>query len=191
MFGCVYGSVFGFEDLLPGFKIMEESTLSGLGVVSNVVLLLVASILAMGVVMLAFVMVVNIINGVRQRDFDKIFFGPNGAAGMVFYLGLIIAAVVTLATGFSLFRVWYVLPVLVLPLVLILLREPLSKLAAGAPHWKPESVGGLLVSGFFELFETLLSFLTNTLSFMRVGRLRHHPCGTDAGGASGPWPEPT
>ena len=158
-FGFVYGSVFGFEDILPGFKILEGN---------NVVLLLVAS-LAMGVVMLAFVMVVNIINGVRQRDFDKIFFGPNGAAGMVFYLGLIIAAVVTLATGFSLFRVWYVLPVLVLPLVLILLREPLSKLAAGDPHWKPESVGGLLVSGFFELFETLLSFLTNTLSFLRVG----------------------
>ena len=53
--------------------------------------------------------------------------------------------------------------------MLILLREPLSKLAAGDPHWKPESVGGLLVSGFFELFETLLSFLTNTLSFLRVG----------------------
>ena len=27
----------------------------------------------------------------------------------------------------------------------------------------------MLVSGFFELFETLLSFLTNTLSFLRVG----------------------
>ena len=133
------------------------------------VLLLVAS-LAMGVVMLAFVMVVNIINGVRQRDFDKIFFGPNGAAGMVFYLGLIIAAVVTLATGFSLFRVW---PMCCrcwcCPWCSSSCREPLSKLAAGDPHWKPESVGGLLVSGFFELFETLLSFLTNTLSFLRVG----------------------
>lgn len=159
IFGFVYGSVFGFEDILPGFKILHGD---------NVVYLLVAS-LAMGVVMLAFVMVLNIINGVRQRDFDKIFFGPNGAAGMIFYLGLIIAAVVTLFTGVNLFRVWYVVPVLILPLVLILLREPLSKLAARDPDWKPESVGGLLVSGFFELFETMLSFLTNTLSFLRVG----------------------
>jgi len=159
VFGFVYGSVFGFEDILPGFKILEGQ---------NVVLLLVAS-LAMGVVMLAFVMAVNIINGVRQRDFDKILFGPNGAAGMLFYLGLVAAAVVLLLTGVNLFHWWYVLPVLVLPLALILLREPLSKLAAGDPDWKPESVGGLLVSGFFELFETLLSFLTNTLSFLRVG----------------------
>lgn len=159
VFGFVYGSVFGFEDILPGFKILEGS---------NVVLLLLAS-LAMGVAMLAFVMVMNIINGVRQRDFDKIFFGPNGAAGMVFYLGLIIAAVVTLMGWANLFRIWYVIPVFILPLVLILLREPLSKLAAGDPDWKPESFGSLLVSGFFELFETLLSFLTNTLSFLRVG----------------------
>lgn len=158
VFGFVYGSVFGFEHILPGFKILEGN---------NVVLLLVAS-LGMGVAMLAFVMVVNIANGLRQRDFDKIFFGPNGAAGMVFYLGLIIAALLAL-TGLNLFHVWYVLPVLVLPLVMILLREPLSRLAAGDPNWKPESVGSLLVSGFFELFETLLSFLTNTLSFLRVG----------------------
>ena len=151
--------MFGFEDILPGFKILEGN---------NVVYLLVAS-LAMGVVMLAFVMVLNVLNGIRQHDFDKIFFGPNGLAGMVFYLGLIIAAMVTLLTGFSLFRVWYVLPVLVLPLVLILFREPLSALAEGKEDWKPESLGGLLVSGFFELFETLLSFLTNTLSFLRVG----------------------
>jgi V/A-type H+-transporting ATPase subunit I len=159
VFGFVYGSVFGFEDILPGYKILEGD---------NVVYLLVAS-LAMGVVMLAFVMVVNIINGVRQRDFDKILFGPNGAAGMVFYLGLVIAAVVTILTPVNLFHVWYVIPVLILPLVLILLREPLSKLCAGDPNWKPESLGELLVSGFFELFETLLSFLTNTLSFLRVG----------------------
>ena len=159
VFGFVYGSVFGFEEILPGFKILEGS---------NVVYLLVAS-LAMGVVMLAFVMVLNVLNGIRQHDFDKIFFGPNGLAGMVFYLGLIIGAVVTLLTGYNMFRLWYVLIVLVLPLILILFREPLSALAEGKEDWKPESLGGLLVSGFFELFETLLSFLTNTLSFLRVG----------------------
>lgn len=159
IFGFVYGSVFGFEDILPGFKILEGS---------NVVYLLVAS-LAMGVVMLAFVMVLNVLNGIRQHDFDKIFFGPNGLAGMVFYLGLIIGAVVTLLTGFNLFNVGYILIVLVLPLILILFREPLSALAAGKEDWKPESLGGLLVAGVFELFETLLSFLTNTLSFLRVG----------------------
>ena len=159
VFGLVYGSVFGFEDILPGFKILEGS---------NVLYLLLAS-LGLGAVLIGYVMVLNIINGVRQRDFDKIFFGPNGLAGMVFYFGLIAAAVLTLLGVSNLFTAWYILPVVVLPLLIMLFREPLSKLAARDKDWKPESLGGLLVGGFFELFETLLSFLTNTLSFLRVG----------------------
>ncbi|HIT32702.1 MAG TPA: ATPase V [Candidatus Enterenecus stercoripullorum] len=159
VFGFVYGSVFGFEDILPGFKILEGS---------NVLYLLLAS-LGLGAVLIGYVMVINIANGVRQRDFDKIFFGPNGVAGMVFYFGLILAAVLTLLGVANLFTAWFILPVIVLPLIVMLFREPLSKLAAGKKDWKPESVSGLLVGGFFELFETLLSFLTNTLSFLRVG----------------------
>ena len=168
LFGCVYGSVFGFEDILPGFKIMEETTFAGLGVVSNVLLLLVLSI-CLGVFMLLLVMVINILNGIRQKNYEKILFGPNGAAGIVFYAGLLTAAVSTLAFGVNLFTPAYVLPVLILPLVLMLLREPLSHLLAKNPHWREFSVGEVLGTGFFELFETLLSYLTNTLSFMRVG----------------------
>ena len=147
---------------------MEETTFAGLGVVSNVLLLLVLSI-CLGVFMLLLVMVINILNGIRQKNYEKILFGPNGAAGIVFYAGLLTAAVSTLAFGVNLFTPAYVLPVLILPLVLMLLREPLSHLLAKNPHWREFSVGEVLGTGFFELFETLLSYLTNTLSFMRVG----------------------
>ena len=164
--GCFYGSVFGFEDILPGFKIMEDSTL--LPGSSNVLILLLASV-GLGVFMLVLVMAINIINGIRQRNYVKILFGPNGAAGIVFYLGVIIAGVSTLVLGVNLFTPAYVLPVLILPLVLILMKEPLSKLLSGDPEWKHFSPGEVFGTGFFELFETLLSYLTNTLSFMRVG----------------------
>ncbi len=194
LFGCVYGSVFGFEDILPGFKIMEETRLSGLGVVSNVLLLLVLSI-ALGIFMLLLVMAVNILNGVRQRNFEKIFFGPNGAAGMVFYAGVLIAALAGVAFGVNLLTPAYVLPVLVLPLLLMLFREPLSHLAAGDPEWRSFSLGEVLGTGVFELFETLLSYLTNTLSFMRIGAyaITHvglmlvvHMLAQLAGGVGGP-----
>ena len=78
--------MFGFEHVLPGFKIMETTTFAGMGPVSNVLLLLVMSI-ALGVFMLLLVMVINIINGVRQRNFEKILFGHNGVAGILFYAG--------------------------------------------------------------------------------------------------------
>ena len=194
LFGCVYGSVFGFEDILPGFKIMEETRLGGLGVVSNVLLLLVLSI-ALGIFMLLLVMAVNIMNGVKQRNFEKIFFGPNGAAGMVFYAGVLIAALAGVAFGVNLLTPAYVLPVLVLPLALMLFREPLSHLAAGDPEWRSFSLGEVLGTGVFELFETLLSYLTNTLSFMRIGAyaITHvglmlvvHMLAQLAGGVGGP-----
>ncbi len=161
VFGCIYNSVFGFEGVLPweGFAILEGD---------HVMLLLIAS-MALGVCMLAFVMVLNILNGFRQKNYEKILFGPNGAAGIVFYLGILIAGAVTLLGGVNLFVPAYVLPVLILPLTLILLKEPLSHLLEGKKDWYKISWGGLLSTGFFELFETLLSYLTNTLSFMRIG----------------------
>ena len=168
LFGCIYGSVFGLEHILPGFKVLAKADEFVIPGTSNVLLLLVVSI-ALGIGMLAFVMAINIRNGIRQRNYEKILFGPNGLAGMVFYLGLIAAALCTLLFGINLFTPAYVLPVLVLPLLLILLKEPLSLLLAGDPEWKHVKIGGLLVTGFFELFETLLSYLTNTLSFMRIG----------------------
>jgi V/A-type H+-transporting ATPase subunit I len=159
VFGCAYGSVFGFEDLLPGFKVLEDG---------NVMTILLLSV-GLGVVMILLAMAINIKNGIRQRDFEKIFFGPNGAAGAVFYAGLILMAVLTLTGTVNLITPAYIIPVIVLPLAAMLLKEPLSKLLARDPSWKEIHPGELLGLGFFELFETLLSYLTNTLSFLRVG----------------------
>ena len=33
----------------------------------------------------------------------------------------------------------------------------------------PKGFGGFFIEGFFELFEVILSYITNTLSFLRVG----------------------
>ena len=194
LFGCVYGSVFGFEDILPGFKLLEETRLDGLGAVSNVLLLLALSV-ALGIVMLLVVMAVNIANGVRQRNWEKLFFGPNGAAGLVFYAGTLLAALAAAVFGVNLLTPAYVLPVLALPLVLMLFRAPLARLLAGDPSWRNFSLGEALGVGVFELFETLLSYLTNTLSFLRVGAyaITHvglmlvvHMLAELAGGTGGP-----
>ena len=56
-----------------------------------------------------------------------------------------------------------------IPVILFLLKEPLGQLVEGK---KPKAEGGVgifLVQGFFELFETMLSFFSNTISFVRIG----------------------
>ena len=53
-------------------------------------------------------------------------------------------------------------------LVCMYLCEPLSKLIKGRKHWLPKD-GMFYVESVFELFEVVLSYMTNTISFLRIG----------------------
>ena len=55
------------------------------------------------------------------------------------------------------------------PLLLILFKEPLTKKIEKRAEGMEESKAMFLVQGFFELFETMLSYFSNTLSFVRIG----------------------
>ena len=61
------------------------------------------------------------------------------------------------------------LGLIVLPIVVIFFREVLGGLLERRSDWKPESWGNFLMQNFFEVFEYLLSYATNTMSFLRVG----------------------
>lgn len=159
LFGFVYGSVFGFEHILPGFKVLEDGNAMNILMVS----------VAIGVVLLLICMVFNVINGVRQRDLKKIFFSPNGVAGILFFGGIVFGAVSLALWGNNVFSLPYILIFVGLPLFCIFAAEPLTKLLEGKKNWLPESIGGFIVEGFFELFETLLAYISNTVSFLRIG----------------------
>jgi V/A-type H+-transporting ATPase subunit I len=160
VFGFAYGSVFGNEELLPwGFKVLEGAN------TMNILLFAVV----IGVILIITCMIMNIITGIRQRDIEKIFFSPNGLAGLVFYLGLAAGIVSNTLLGINLFTTPYIICVIVLPILLIFGAVTLTKLITGQKDWKPESFGMFIVEGFFEVFETLLSYVSNTVSFLRIG----------------------
>ena len=159
VFGCIYGSVFGFEHLLPGFKVMEQG---------NILRILQITLFA-GVAALALAMLLNIRGSLKRGDLHRGAFGANGIAGLVFYLSL--AALVTnwfLRLGLPLQTPLFLLPCVALPLACIFFAEPLACAIEGKPLF-PTGIGGFLVVAIFELFETALSYLTNTLSFLRIG----------------------
>ena len=56
-----------------------------------------------------------------------------------------------------------------IPVILFLLKEPLGQLIEGKKPKTEGGVGMFFVQGFFELFETMLSFFSNTISFVRIG----------------------
>ena len=119
-------------------------------------------------VIIAISMMLNIYVCLRQKDYENGLFGPNGVAGLVFYLSVVLGLVCQLLLSLPVMNAAYILLLLVLPLLLMFLREPLGKLLARDPDWKPERVGEFIIQNFFELFEQLLSYLSNTMSFLRV-----------------------
>ncbi|MBN1623440.1 MAG: V-type ATP synthase subunit I, partial [Clostridia bacterium] len=57
----------------------------------------------------------------------------------------------------------------IIPMILMFLKEPLHNLMIGKKFLPEKDKGTFFVEAFFELFETVLSFLSNTLSFVRIG----------------------
>ncbi len=155
VFGFLYGSIFGREDIIHGV----------LSPMHNITTLLIGTI-AMGAVVIVLGLVINIRNCIVAKDKGELFFGHNGIAGLVFYVSLLLLAL-TLVTPLSLPT--GVLGALVgAALLLIFLKEPLSELIDGKKHWLPKD-GMFYVQSFFELFEVLLSYFSNTISFLRIG----------------------
>lgn len=171
-FGVLYGSVFGLEHLLDPFytkvlglpgkpiEIMEASTINTL---------LIAAI-GLGVVLIISSMFMNVVLGFKQRDYERAVFSNNGIAGLVFYSSILIGIIVRVTAGKNLFTPPFIIICIVLPLISIFLKHPLGKLAKKRKDIKPEDgIGSFLIEGIFEMLEVLLSFVTNTLSFLRVG----------------------
>lgn len=157
VFGFVYGSVFGNEELIPGLIHPMEST--------NTLLILAV---AFGVIMLIIAMIANMINAVKMGNRGRLLFGQNGFAGLVFYVAVIAVVVGSITKGAS-------VPVVVgiflfgIPLLLIFLQQPLGALLDKKKQWLPERKGEFITENLFELFEILLSYITNTISFIRIG----------------------
>ena len=162
VFGFVYGSVFGSEEILPyqGFQPLEND---------NVNTLLLAAI-GIGVVLMTVAMIMNIFNGIKQKDIEKTYFSAKGIAGIILYWSILTAAVSLLISGINVMNPVYVILLIVLPLITIYLAQPLTKLLKKKHDWIPKE-GSFFVISFFELFEVLMSFLSNTVSFLRLGAL--------------------
>lgn len=159
LFGILYGSVFGSEDLLPGFKAMENGSTINITLMTAIVL---------GVLIITIAMGINIVNGFKQRNMEKALFSPNGFAGMVFYWAIIIGVLLLMGKGVNIFSALYILVFAVIPLLLMFLREPLGNLLSKNQK-KIKNKGEYAIENLFELFEVVLSYITNTISFVRVG----------------------
>lgn len=158
--GFVYGSFFGNEEIIP--ELLGITTIKPM---QSIMPLLIATV-CMGALIILFGMTVNVINMFRTGDIGDGLFGHNGIAGIVFYLSIILTAV-NLLGGLNI-PAWIFVILFAVSLLSMYLCTPLTRLIEHKKHWLP-SGGMFFVENFFELFEVILSFCTNTISFLRIG----------------------
>ena len=169
--GFLFGSVFGYEDLLNPihqklFHVREK--LFDVMANSNTMTLLIGALI-IGVVLIVCSMTINIVNNLRHKKPGEVLFSQNGIAGLVFYLYVIIAAGLKLTGGANLFHVQFVIPFILVPVFCFLMKEPLTNLVTGHGFRASQSWGAYILQNFFEVFEIMLSFVTNSMSYLRVG----------------------
>jgi V/A-type H+-transporting ATPase subunit I len=151
LFGVLYGEAFGGQIMrAPWVQPFE-----------GIWTILITSV-ACGVVLLNIGFALNLVNAWRSRDWPRFLLEKNGVVGIALYWALLGGG---LGVGFGTLpkRALLLIPMLC---ALLWIREPLT-------HWiwrRPAApVGEALLTGFFELFVTLIGYVSNSLSFVRLG----------------------
>jgi V/A-type H+-transporting ATPase subunit I len=158
LFGFLYGSVFGLENVLPALWIRP---------MHNIMQILTVAI-GVGVVLLSIGFLLSILNAWMARDWGRLLFDHNGVAGFVLYWSLIGLAAGAFVHGLPIRPLVFVVPAAVASLA-VMFSEALEHLIEGRRPVVEGGLGTYAVQAIFELFETLISFLSNSLSYVRVG----------------------
>ncbi len=155
IFGFVYGSVFGNEEVLPelfGYQPIRPME-------SMMDVLVTTTIL--GIVLLVVAMILNMVNLFKQGKFGRLITDKNGIAGLVFYLSVLGAAYLVYREHDI--SIPIVIAMILAPLIVIIFSGPLSKMIDKNKS-REKAEEGSAIELVFEIIEMLLAFLSNTLS---------------------------
>lgn len=167
IFGFLFGSFFGFEDVIPALWLHPTEAMSKIPGLGNMNTVFVVAI-AFGMFLILVTMIFHVVNAIRRKDIENILFDQNAISGLVFYGSLIL--VIALFISGNKLPAGIVLGIMFgIPLILIMLKEPLTRMINKKTPAIEGSKPMFFVQSFFELFEVMLSYLSNTLSFVRIG----------------------
>jgi V/A-type H+-transporting ATPase subunit I len=158
-FGFMYGSLFGDEHILsavwmrPMENIMDTLLLS----------------IGFGVLLILISMILHIINAIKEKDMQALLFDPSGISGLLCY-GTAVVAVLLVYFGHPMPGVILLGILIGLPLLAIIFKEPLGRILKKKKALEEGTGFGMfIIEALVEGFDVVLSYATNTISFVRVG----------------------
>jgi V/A-type H+-transporting ATPase subunit I len=158
VFGFLYGSVFGRDQVLPALWLQP---------MENILQILIIAV-AVGVVLLSVGFLTGILNAWVARDWGWLLFEHNGIAGLLLYWSLLGLAAGLLLPGFPIPSGVFIGLAAVSGLA-VMFSTPLGRLVTGQRPLIEGGVAMYAVQIFFEMFETLIGLVSNSLSYVRVG----------------------
>lgn len=159
-FGFLFGSLFGLEGVIPWFR--------GYNPLEHINTILLTAV-GLGILTVTAAIIINIANGIKQKNIFKTFFSQNGIAGLIFYWSVLIAALLMMEMIPLKISAAIFIALALLCVVIVYLREPLTHICQKKKEIIPGKKGEFFIGNFFEVFEIVLSFVTNTISFIRIG----------------------
>lgn len=165
--GLVFGSVFGYEDLLDPLYHAVGLASKPVSVMENINGVLVFAIFT-GIALMALSILLNIYTNIRARRVGAALFGTNGVAGLALY-----ACGVSLVYSFmahkTLIPTKIAAPVMAVSAVILFLQEWLIGIVDRRDFTIHGGISDFIMQNLFELIEYVLSYFSNTVSFLRVG----------------------
>ena len=160
IFGILYGSVFGAENLIPALWFNPMGSLMTSIAVS----------LCFGAVLISTGLLLNIVNSFRSRETSAAIFGEHGLVGAFMYWAFLAIGTKFLLSG-EVGITGATLALLIgVPALTILFRRPIEEIlrrkSAKQPAWR--EVPFFFVESLVDLGDAFLSYLANTVSFIRL-----------------------
>ena len=162
-FGIIYDSFFGYEHIISKFIPLPIY----LRPMENINTLLITAILA-GIILLTISYFFSIYNKLKLKEFGKGIFGKNGINGMILFF-LILIMVYRAATGISVIPGILLNTLIWISVGLLVFEEPLGNLIKGNDELFEESKAEYFTESGFNILETFLAIVSNSVSFIRVG----------------------
>ena len=159
LFGTFYGSLFGMEDLIPALVIRP---------MDNIMFWLGFTVM-IGIFLLITSMIFNLFNSFKNKDYAEALFSDSGLSGLILYLFMLSNLAFYGLQNRLLIPVSITAVIVISLLLLIFFKEPLGNLLIGKKFSIDQKISEYLLESIFELFDTVLGYLSNTLSFLRVG----------------------
>lgn len=157
IFGLLYGSVFGTEELIPAILIRP---------MANINTMLLAAVV-LGIILITVGYFYSFLNHYRLRDIEEGVFGKEGLAGFLFF-GTLVFTIWVKAAGMADISLGPLIGLMAVLLLIMVFKQPLAGLISGNRLYEGSPADYYIEAGF-GIIETLLSITSNIISFIRVG----------------------